>query len=133
MTDKTALLARAAEMRRQPTEPERRLWQALRNSQLGGHKFRRQATIGHSIVDFFCPAKGLVVEVDGDTHDADVDAARDMRMTEEFGFQVIRINNADVMTNLDGVLESLLLQLAQRPDRWPGSTTPDPSSEEAGR
>ncbi len=66
-TDRPIMLARAARMRREPTEPERRLWQHLRASQLGGYKFRRQATIGGRIVDFFCPLKGLVVEIDGDT------------------------------------------------------------------
>jgi very-short-patch-repair endonuclease len=62
------LVERARQMRRQPTEPEKRLWRHLSNSQLGGYKFRRQATIEPFIADFLCPAKGLVVEVDGETH-----------------------------------------------------------------
>jgi len=52
-------------MRREPTEFEMRLWRHLSNSQLGGWKFRRQALIGGRIVDFFCPAIGLAIEVDG--------------------------------------------------------------------
>jgi len=36
------------------------------------------------------------------------------------------------MTNIDGVLETILTSLARLPDRWPGHTTPDPSSEEEG-
>lgn len=120
-------------MRHAPTEPERRLWQALRNSQLGGHKFRRQATIGERIVDFFCPAKGMIVEVDGDTHDADIDRERDAQLVVAHGFRVFRVSNADVMTNLAGFLETLRVELDAHPNRWPGSTTPGPSSEEEGR
>jgi very-short-patch-repair endonuclease len=63
---------RARQMRNTPTEPEKRLWRHLSNSQLG-YKFRRQSVIGHYIVDFLCPAKALIVEVDGDTHDAEAD------------------------------------------------------------
>ena len=67
---------RAKEMRKNPTEPEKRLWRSLSNSQLDGCKFRRQSVIGFSIADFFCPSRKLIVEVDGDTHD---DPAKDAR------------------------------------------------------
>ena len=127
------LLDRAAKMRREPTEPERRLWMQLRASRFCGHKFRRQAVIGHRIVDFFCPAKGLVVEIDGDTHDAERDAARDERLAEETGFQVVRFTNADVMRNMDGVLTGLKSALTDQQDRWTGGHHPlTPSSEEEG-
>ncbi len=131
--DRTVMLARAASMRRAPTEAERRLWMRLRASQLGGHKFRRQATIGGRIVDFFCPAKGLIVEIDGDTHDQVRDALRDSRVHADHGFGTRRFANHDVMDNLEGVLESLLATLDGLPDRWPEDTTPGPSSEEEGR
>jgi very-short-patch-repair endonuclease len=120
-------------MRREPTEPERRLWRHLRASQLGGHKFRRQAVIGDRIVDFFCPAKGLIVEIDGDTHDGERDAVRDTTLHAATSFHVLRFSNKDVMTNMDGVLTSLRTQLDVMPDRWQASTTPSPSSEEEGR
>ncbi len=64
-------------MRREPTEPEKRLWRSLSNAKLGGHKFRRQVVIENKICDFFCPQKNLVVEVDGDTHSSKADAIRD--------------------------------------------------------
>lgn len=132
MTDRATMLKRAALMRREPTEPEKRLWRALSNAQLGGHKFRRQMTIGHRIVDFFCPAKGLIVEVDGDTHDRENDLRRDKLMEQEYGYTIIRYTNEDVMTNLDGVLLHLQGELERRADRWRGRTTPNPSSEEEG-
>lgn len=119
-------------MRKEPTEAERRLWWCLRASQLGGHKFRRQATIDGRIVDFFCPSKGLIVEIDGDTHDAVDDAERDARIHDGHGYTSLRFRNPDVMDNLDGVLETILSALATLSDRWAGSTTPNPSSEEEG-
>src|SRR5689334_11378010 len=100
--DRATMLGRAARMRRAPTEAERRLWNCLRASQLGGHKFRRQATIGVRIVDFFCPAKSLAVEIDGETHHPEHDLARDTLLLNERGFSTIRFCNNDVMTNLDG-------------------------------
>ena len=128
------MLARAADMRRAPTEPERRLWQHLRASQLSGFKFRRQAAIGERIVDFFCPAKGLIVEIDGDTHALERDAVRDRAMAASEGFSTLRFNNNDVMTNMDGVLTHLLARLDAMPDRWQvgSGTTPNPSSKEEG-
>jgi very-short-patch-repair endonuclease len=115
-------------MRREPTEPERRLWRHLSSSQLGGFKFRRQAAIPPFIVDFFCPAKGLIVEVDGDTHIAETDAKRDWVMGAK-GLPTIRFSNQDVMTNMDGVLTIILETLERLPDRrWgsPDSPTPTP-------
>lgn len=131
-TDRPTMLARAARMRREPTEPERRLWQHLRASQLG-YKFRRQASLDGRIVDFFCPQRGLVVEIDGDTHRPELDAISDGRLSTTQGFSTLRFCNMDVMTNMDGVLTSLRTKLDLLPDRWPRSTTPSPSSKEEGR
>ncbi|MDQ4421366.1 DUF559 domain-containing protein [Sphingobium sp. DEHP117] len=103
---------RAAEMRRNPTEPERRLWRHLSASQLDGFKFRRQAVIGASIADFYCPAARLVVEVDGDTHDANKDQLRDDRLGA-IGLRVVRVSNHDVMTNMEGVLRMIAAALRQ--------------------
>jgi len=112
---------RARAMRNNPTEPEKRLWMALRGSRFAGFKFRRQDVIGQRIVDFFCPARGLVIEVDGDTHDSEADAARDQRMLRQFGFETVRFTNADVLGNLGGCLERLKIVLDDRPERWAGA------------
>ena len=90
----------AQEMRRNPTEPEIRLWRQLSRSQLGGFKFRRQAEIGPFIADFLCPQKALIVEVDGETHDVDQDRGRDMAL-ERLGYSVFHVTNPDVMGNID--------------------------------
>lgn len=122
-------------MRLEMPEPERRLWTELRGSRLNGQKFRRQAVIGFRIVDFFCPAKGLVIEIDGDTHNAEIDAARDAAMLRDFGFATERFTNPEVMGNLDGVLEQLQAVLDSTPDRWAGGRRhhpQTPSSKEEG-
>jgi very-short-patch-repair endonuclease len=121
---------RAAEMRRNPTEPEKRLWRRLSNGQLGGHKFRRQQVIGWFIADFVCPQKGLIVEVDGDTHDEMKDRLRDDILATR-GYRVLRFTNEDVMGNSDGVLLALQHALAERPARWE-RPHPNPSPEGEG-
>ncbi len=121
---------RAAEMRRNPTEPEKRLWRHLSNGQLFGHKFRRQSVIGRFIADFLCPQRALIVEVDGDTHDAAKDRLRDDMLTGH-GFRVVRVTNGDVMTNIDGVLAHIAEALSAAPMRW-NKPHPNPSPEGEG-
>ena len=119
----------ARNMRNEPTEPEKRLWRALSNRQLGGYKFRRQAVIGSAIADFLCPEKGLVVEVDGGTHtDPAADARRTARL-EALGYRVVRVTNADVMRNIAGVCEHLLHVLRTLPARRPPHPNPSPEGE----
>jgi very-short-patch-repair endonuclease len=120
----------AHDMRCDPTEPEKRLWTRLSRSQLGGHKFRRQPVIGPFIADFFCPQKGLVVEVDGDTHDIVADLKRDAALNR-LEIKVLHVANAEVIRNLDGVCETILRTLELMPDRWP-SPHPNPSPEGEG-
>jgi very-short-patch-repair endonuclease len=113
-------------MRNNPTEPEKRLWRSLSNSQLG-YKIRRQAVIDGFIVDFLCPAKALVIEIDGDTHDVEADRRRDALLSSR-GYRTIRFTNEDVMTNIGGVLEFIAKILAALPDRWP-HPNPSPKGE----
>ncbi|MET1111397.1 MAG: DUF559 domain-containing protein, partial [Allosphingosinicella sp.] len=98
------------------TTAERRLWYALREKRLEGAKFRRQVVIGPYIADFACRLpKMLVVEVDGETHAGRelYDAARTTDLKKR-GYEVMRFTNSDVMTNLDGVLLTIL-QVLQSP------------------
>jgi very-short-patch-repair endonuclease len=119
-------------MRRDPTEAEKRLWRYLSNSQLGGFKFRRQAKLGNRIADFFCPSIGLIVEVDGDTHDPQTDARKDA-IARRQGFHVIRFSNADVIQNVEGVFTTLLSSAQSLPPRanW-RLPHPNPSPEGEG-
>ena len=105
----------ARRMRANPTKAENALWQALRNSKLGGLKFRRQTVIGPFIADFYCAAAKLVVEVDGDVHDyqKDVDAVRS-RQFEDYGYHVIRFSNKMVLNQLDEALTEIEVVAMER-------------------
>ncbi len=120
----------ARQMRREPTEPEKFIWRHLSNSQLGGFKFRRQTVIGRYICDFSCSSVGLIVEIDGNTHDAAADARRDDDLRAQ-GFTVLRFTNADVLRDMNGVLETILSQAQQLPVRR-YSPTPTPPLEGRG-
>lgn len=124
------IASHAHEMRRNPTEPELRLWRALSNRQLGGFKFRRQAQVGHFIADFLCPQKALVIEVDGETHDLESDRSRDAAL-RKLGYNTLHFANLEVMRNLDGVLIAILNALHEAPDRW-DRPHPNPSPEGEG-
>ncbi len=95
----------ARELRRRMTPEERVLWQHLRGNKLHGLHFRRQQIIDGFIVDFYCGAARLVVELDGGVHARQVeyDAERD-RALSRCGLRVLRIPNADVSRDLAAVL-----------------------------
>ena len=105
----------ARRLRRDGTDVERILWRALREK-IPAWKFRRQHPIGRRIADFACPARKLVIELDGSQH-ADTGLADARRSAElaERGYRVIRFWNNDVLDNLDGVLETVLRALEQSP------------------
>ena len=94
-------------MRAQPTPFEDRLWQHLRASRLEGLKFSRQIVLHGFICDFVCRNLRLVIEVDGDTHDRARDADRDYALGKD-GYRVLRFSNAEVSSNIEGVLTTIL-------------------------
>ena len=94
------------------TDAERALWQALRNRQLDGRKFRRQATVGPYIADFACIAARLIVECDGGQHAMSATDARRTAWLEAQGCRVLRLWNDDILTNLEGVLAVIAAALA---------------------
>ncbi|MEJ6790744.1 endonuclease domain-containing protein [Brevundimonas sp. BR2-1] len=106
----TALLTveRARELRRRMTPPEARLWVCLRGKRLAGLKFRRQHPIGPYVLDFYCAAAKLAVEVDGQSHERPEQIAHDRRRTawlREQGVRVVRLAAEDVRVHLDGVVD----------------------------
>ncbi len=122
------LHARAREMRRNPTEPEKRLWRHLSASQIDGMKFRRQEVVGPYIADFMCPMRALIVEVDGDTHVDGGDHERDDALAA-LGFRVLRVTNADVMHNVEGVIEAIRNAAHGRVSRHMPHPNPSPEGE----
>ena len=105
-------LRRARVLRHAMTPPEVALWQALRSRQLNA-RFRRQHPIGPWIVDFYCTERRLALEVDGWSHNMG-DPARDGRRDADLarrGVRVLRFAASDVLTNLDGVVRSVQVEL----------------------
>ena len=112
-------------LRNNMTEAEKKLWLYLKNSQLG-HKFRRQASIGNYIVDFYCPAKKLVIEIDGSQHiEQEQKDIERTKYLESLNIKVIRFWNNDVLKETEEIVNKIINVI---------STTPQvPSSDEEGR
>lgn len=98
------------------TDAERMLWQALREKQLNGHRFRRQHPIGKYIADFACIERKVVVELDGGQHQDQV-AYDELRTAflQENAWRVLRFWNNDVLNNIEGVLFTIAENLTVIP------------------
>lgn len=106
---------RARSLRTDMTDAERRRWSRLRAHRLHGLSFRRQVPIGRFIVDFACHDRELVVEVDGGQHaESTRDIERDQRLASK-GYRVLHFWNSDVLANLEGVLETILIVIENTP------------------
>jgi len=99
---------RARELRRAMTPEEKPLWQALRTNKLHGFHFRRQQVIAGFIVDFYCHAAGLVIELDGEVHEQqrEYDAERD-RVLAARGLRVLRFTNDVLKHRMADVLRRI--------------------------
>lgn len=116
----------ARRLRRAMTPAEQTLWQALRRQHLTGLRFRRQHAVGPFILDFYCPASHLVVEVDGGVHEEPEQAARDAARTEAlaaYGYHILRVSNEQVLSDVNAVVRSIVQEASMRaaslPDRGP--------------
>jgi guanylate kinase len=97
------------ESRKNPTEAESILWNALRASQCGV-RFRRQHIIGDYIADFVCLPRKLIIEVDGGYHNSSMQQFSDARRSEDLmrlGFKVMRITNEEIIDNIDRVMNKI--------------------------
>jgi very-short-patch-repair endonuclease len=106
--------ATAKKLRANTTPHERALWRALKEIPTDGTHFRRQAPIGPYVVDFLCPAKRLIIELDGGHHNDDETAQRDQERQawlEQEGYRVVRFWNSDVTGNLNAVMERIYVEL----------------------
>jgi very-short-patch-repair endonuclease len=115
------LSERARSSRRGQTDAERRLWFALRSRRLAGYKFRRQHPIDGFVVDFACTKHRLVIEADGGQHAENPGDARRTAIIEARGWRVLRFWNNEILSNTDGVVETILKELKQ-------SEAPSPAS-----
>ena len=91
------------------------LWSKL-NRQICAQKFRRQYSVGPYVVDFYCPALKLAIEIDGDSHfqpgEQEKDKAR-QQFIESTGIHFLRFRNVEVWANLRGVLEAIYRKIEQ--------------------
>lgn len=96
---------RAKELRRVMTVAEACLWTELRANRLNGWRFRRQQVIDGFIVDFYCNALALVIEVDGLVHDEQQEADRERdAILAARGLTILRFTNDEVRHSLPSVL-----------------------------
>src|SRR3970040_1313227 len=108
--------SRARQLRKNPTDAERLLWEKLRLWQVDGCKFRRQQPLDRYIVDFVCLQKRLIIELDGGQHaqQSDYDRERDGWLRDQ-EFDVLRFWNNDILRNIDGVMEMIAQSLKSTP------------------
>jgi very-short-patch-repair endonuclease len=107
---------RARALRRQQTDAEHHLWQRLRAGQVGGYKFRRQHEFGAFILDFYCAAARLAVEVDGGQHLSAEGLIHDAQRTDFLragGIRVVRFTNTQVLTEIDAVLAAIVDEIVK--------------------
>lgn len=97
----------AIDLRRSETDSERVLWDALRDRRLLGRKFRRQQAIGPFVVDFYCAAERLVIEIDGSIHDDEAQIAADrsrQQAIESINIRFVRVRSELVISDLPAAL-----------------------------
>ena len=108
------LKERRRQLRNSLTPAEALLWKNLQRSQVDGGKFRRQHSVGRYVVDFYCPARRLAVELDGQGHfdstRSEYDVKR-MRFLEQQGIRVLRFENRQVFESLEEVLVTIQVHL----------------------
>ena len=117
------LKEQAERMRKNPTEAERILWNALKTNATGLH-FRRQHIIQDFIVDFFCYDKMLTIELDGGYHETEEQKEKDQYRTSELkclGYTELRFKNEEVIGNLDGVISEIKHTAMQLPSLQGGA------------
>ena len=127
-------VVKARALRKQMSLPEALLWRLLRRAP-NGVAFRRQHPIGEYVLDFYCPAANLAIEVDGVAHDFGDRPQRDERRTKwlnDEGIEVVRIPAKDVLRDEDEVADALIRFCADRAKllHQPAAGPPPRSGEE---
>ena len=104
------LKERARRLRKRMTPGERHMWQHLKGKQMMGYDFDRQRPIDHFIVDFYCKALTLAIEIDGSSHDSPEAQARDavrQKKLEALGVRFLRFREGAAQHDIDRVLTEL--------------------------
>lgn len=102
--------SRAKQLRRTMTRAETLLWRYLKANRMDGVGIRRQTPIGNYVADFVCFSSKLIIELDGESHNFEERQNADQRRDAFFaaeGFQILRFTNEQVMSSLEGVVETI--------------------------
>ena len=97
-------------LRKTETPTERMLWTKLRGKQLDGYRFRQQHGFGPYVLDFYCPALRLCIELDGSIHDLDDIKVKDEDRTAfltDNRINVLRFRNEEVEQDIDKVINRI--------------------------
>jgi very-short-patch-repair endonuclease len=112
------LISFARQMRKAPTDAEKKLWSLLRRGQINGCHFRCQVPVAGYIVDFCCVSAGLGVESDGGQH-YDKEARKyDKQRSDAIltkGIRIIRFSDYDILKHPDAVQETIYRELTKQP------------------
>ncbi len=109
-------MSRAASLRKKATDCERILWRRLGNRNFARYKFRRQHPIDPYILDFYCPAAKLAIELDGGGHNYQMRRIRDQKRAEFLArrrIKLLRFWNHQVRQELDSVLQAIWFALEE--------------------
>jgi very-short-patch-repair endonuclease len=101
--------AAAKKLRANTTPHERVLWRALKELPLEGTHFRRQASIGPYVVNFFCPARRLIIELDGGHHNEDADITMRMKRRSAIACDRTGLKRMDIAWSVSGIQTSLAI------------------------
>ena len=89
-------------LRQNQTNAEELVWRYLRNQQMLGYKFKRQYSVDHFVLDFYCPELKLAIEVDGESHNnleqQEYDIQR-QKYLESFNIKFVRIKDEELLGN----------------------------------
>ncbi len=104
-------------LRKNQTEAEQILWSRLRRKQILDVQFYRQKPLLNYIVDFYCAAANLVIELDGSQHFEPQAQEYDNERTkqlETLDLRVIRFTNAQIFNELENVMEVIYGEIRTR-------------------
>ena len=112
------------------TPAERALWNWLKGKQVKGLQFRRQFSVGCHILDFYCPALKLAIELDGDYHYhmvmPDQDGKRDQELLLKHGIKTLRFENNTVFEHPNVIIDAILQEFEASNNYTGGVNAPNP-------
>jgi very-short-patch-repair endonuclease len=100
--NKSSQTEKRRKLRQNQTNAEELVWRFIRNRQLLGYKFKRQYSIDHFVIDFYCAELKLAVEIDGVSHNTAEQKKKDIirqKYLEDFNIKFVRIKDEELFGN----------------------------------